>query len=691
MRLRDAAVAMGRLLGCLIALPSCAPGRRELPLRPTFSISGQIQLSPQVGADGPSTGPSFFWIDKEGVRRKIEQPNFEVQTGKFNFEFKRENLIRRLGVSKPELFALMGSAFPIERISAAGYEKNEMGYIRFEYLANAPDGTNQEAFSYSQNVVGFPLSASFGNKTILNVATSALVPIRVAAVKVKVKDATGTPLSDAQISIIPLSVLGTAESDLRTFNFKQAENYTPAATLSDAKGEGFAWPVPLGETRENKFQIVASRSGYCPKTSNPLFFSKDLGQIEITLDACSDEKINNPEINFSASFTGQTFVLDKPIGNLEAGTGCTNKETVELSLKNQGSLIRSLLVEIHEGSDKEAPVVLTQVFPTFNESISVNIPPSFANGTKASGSFFISLTGQLSEKDKAAGIKEFNFGLKGDKRISRLSANATDFEIKGLSDTPNVISGLPDAVIKLGYQKCGPGEKIAATLSDNENGFLPNKFHRCSENGITLSRDDVRWRDIASPRSSGERNIRYFYSDRYGNESEDDTGINKLNMSVVKVYVDSDAPDIGDIDLLFKTAIVPKETPVPIVSSGIVEVTPANYKDMIFGFRTNSGTIQCFASSLTNNAEPDAGSALSRFYLGTQTTKIEMFNAGALCASQGLPLSENSFRFPDEDTADATLEITVFDLAGNSSSGQLSIAPCTNTTRKDNEKVCWKN
>jgi hypothetical protein len=162
-------------------------------------------------------------------------------------------------------------------------------------------------------------------------------------------------------------------------------------------------------------------------------------------------------------------------------------------------------------------------------------------------------------------------------------------------------------------------------------------------------------------------------------------------MSVVNVYVDSDAPDLGDIDLGIKTAIAPKETLVPIDSNSVVEVTPANYKDMIFGFRTNSGTIQCFASSLTNNAEPDAGSALSRFYLGTQATKLEMFNAGALCASQGLPLSENSFRFPDEDTADATLEITVFDNAGNSSSGQLSIAPCSNTARASSEKVCWKN
>ena len=111
-------------------------------------------------------------------------------------------------------------------------------------------------------------------------------------------------------------------------------------------------------------------------------------------------------------------------------------------------------------------------------------------------------------------------------------------------------------------------------------------------------------------------------------------------MSVVKVYVDSDAPDLGDIDLGIKTAIVPKETPVPIDNISVVEVTPANYKDMIFGFKKVGATIQCFASSLTNNAEPDAGSALSRFYLGTQTTKIGMFNAGALCASKGLPLSE---------------------------------------------------
>lgn len=96
------------LIVSLCALTSCAPKERVFPVRSGFFIEGKIiDVETNQGAK-PDAERSFFWINSDGVRKKVEEISFDNATGQFRFEFQRDNLLTELGRTRSELHASMG-------------------------------------------------------------------------------------------------------------------------------------------------------------------------------------------------------------------------------------------------------------------------------------------------------------------------------------------------------------------------------------------------------------------------------------------------------------------------------------------------------------------------------------------------------------------------------------------------------
>lgn len=671
-------------------LAACAPRERVFPLRSSFFIEGKIAQPQGVVSTPLPSENHFFWIDRDGIRQTLDGVTFDPSSGQFRFEFKRENLLDRIGQTQAEEHALMGVFRPLERLSSVGFSRNELGYIRFEYLSGAlPEKTTGIA-SYVQSIAGFTMSASLGNTQSLNVASEGLPSQAVGATQVLLNDPSGKVISQGRVSVIPLAVTGSGESDIQPLDFRLDGTFTPVAALTGADGKAIVWPVPVGDGQQYKYQIVAQADGYCPKVTSPMLFSGAAELTTIVLDPCSTEQTAKNEFEFSAEFGSEVFTLSETLGSLPQGTGCTNKDSVELKLKNQSSVIRGLLVQVHEGVDASAPVVLTQVFPVFRDKINVNLPASFANGTTPNGRFFINLKAQLTDLDRAQGRADFSFGLTGDKRVSKFTADAQDFEVKSFTGAQNVISGLPDSTAQVRFFQCEKGQRIGVSINNDDSGLYPSEFIPCDANGTILQRDQLKWRDVFSTKTSGFKRVRYFYSDRYGNRSDDDVGIDKINLATAQIYVDSDSPDVSTVELGVRTAIVAKDETIPVVSTSEAQITPQTLSDFVLAFRSSGGTLQCFAESESNGSEPAEGQTISHFYLGTPKPKNEMFSASAPCATGALPLSADAVVFPADPSAAAVLKLTVFDLAGNTGSGELSIPPCVDAA-PSTELVCWKN
>jgi len=678
------------VLASLGVLTSCAPRERVFPVRSGFFIEGQISES-NVDLSGQlETERQFYWVDANGFRQKIEDVSFDASTGAFSFEFLRDNLLPSLGRTRSETYALMGLLSPLERLSNIGYSRNELGYIRFEYVRGQLPTSTRPISSYAQSVAGFTMSASLSNTRSLNVSSAGIQTQTVGAARVSVKNSEGAPLSGAHVSVIPLVVTGTGEADLQPLDFRTDATFTPVTALTDAQGNTTLWPIPIGKDQQYQYQIVAEADGFCPKVNVPKLFSDTPESVELILERCSFEDKAEKQIAFSAEYSSATFVLPENLGDLAEGTGCTNQESVALNLKSLTPLFRGLLVQVHEGADEAAPVVLTQIVPVFKDELTVRLPSSFANGTTQSGRFFINIKAQLTELDRSQGMSDFSFGLAGDKRVSSFTADAQDFEIRSSAGVQNVISGLPDSKLVIDFLGCEIGQQIGATINNSDGGLTPSEFTPCVSDGTVLIRDQLRWQDVFEPKTSGFRKVRFFFADRYGNESEDDVGLNKLNLGQSDVYVDSDPPNISDIELGVRTAIVEKNATIPFDGSGEVQITPDTLSEYVFAFRSISGTLQCLTTSVSNPSEPEEGYTLSRFFIGPPKGSSEMFEAGVPCATGSLPLTADAVVFPQDPTLPALVKITIFDQAGNFDSGELEVPACVDSS-PSSEGVCWKS
>ncbi|MEY3902012.1 MAG: hypothetical protein RL189_1318, partial [Pseudomonadota bacterium] len=445
----------------LLSAVACGRKKREVPLRGTFLVEGQLALTPEIEKKLASSPPNFAWVDKEGVRQPLSGVSFDKTTGRFSFEFKRDNLIRRIGYSLPELNALMGFNRPLERLSAQGYDQNETGFIRLEVFSEVSIGDSGEILYYTQKLAGLPMSASFSTNRSLNMDPVPIQTLKVGSIKVNVKDSSGKPVEGALVSVIPLAIFESKSDDFRPFNFRQQSIFTPSGSLSNAQGSTHAWPVPLGVDKTSKFQISVSHPNFCTQVSAPIFHDSALPAVNVTLTSCTEQQRSNNQIDWDVAFPSNLFILSQPRGSLPAGTAFTNEEKVELQFTNKSSTLRGLTVRIHEGDDTGAPVILTQEFSTFADKLVVNLPPTFNNGTSASGRFLINLIARVSDEDKAAGIKEFSKTLDGNKGVFRLEpVRQTDFQILGHNSVLDLISGQDGQKFKVKYSQCKAGIKI---------------------------------------------------------------------------------------------------------------------------------------------------------------------------------------------------------------------------------------
>lgn len=674
---------------------ACGSKTREIPLRGTFLVEGKLAFSESAQQKLNSTPPAFTWVDHNGIRQPLNNVNFNPADGKFSFEFRRENLIRKMGYSIPEFTALMGSASPLERLSTLGYDQNETGFIRVEAYSEISTGNSGEIACYMQKVAGLPMSASFSTSKSLMMGNEPIQTGKVGVVKVFVKDSNGNPIEGALVNIIPLNVVGGKTYDLRPYDMRLQSAFTPVANQTNAQGVAYAWPVPLGIDKLSKFQIAASHSKYCTQVSAPALHDVSLAATTITLVPCDEDQVKNLEVDWDVAFPSSLYVLSEPKGTLPAGTGYTNQEQVELLFKNRSALLRGITVNIHEGDSVEKPVVLTQEINTFANKIVIDLPGTFNNGTTASGRFLINLMAKLSDADLAAGKKPFSKSLTGNKGVYKLNpAVQSEFQVLGHNQIQNLISGNSDSSFVVKYTKCAPGYHIGVVISpDGKKDPIVN-YVPCDKAGNTFMLVDVFKGFTKQP---GNNVIQFFRTDEFQNKSPDDPGINQTNRRTIEI--DYGTPDPAMAVLGSHIAIVPSGTTMPKYRSDFtgaprVEISPSTLSQFAFIFASDPGGSTCdlinpIAVSNMGNPDSNTGTGVGQFYLGPTKSKADMnFSATACNDTSKKILSSDLINFPNSNADPATISLTLFDKAGNYATGIVSIPACTpsNTT----VQVCWK-
>ncbi|MEN9825314.1 MAG: hypothetical protein RI953_1059 [Pseudomonadota bacterium] len=674
---------------------ACGSKTREIPLRGTFLVEGQLAFSEAAQTKINATPPTFSWIDRNGIRQPLSNVNFNPADGRFSFEFRRENLIRKMGYSIPEFTALMGSASPLERLSTLGYDQNETGFIRLEAYSEISTGNSGEISYYTQKVAGLPMSASFSTNKSLMMGYEPIQTAKVGVVKVFVKDNNGNPIEGALVNVIPLNVFGGKTYDLKPYDLRLQSPFTPAANQSNSAGIAYAWPVPLGTDKLSKFQIAASHSGYCTQVSSPALHETSLAATTITLIPCDESQNRNLEVDWDVAFQSSLYVLSEPKGTLPAGTGYTNQEQVELQFTNKSALLRGITVNIHEGDSTEKPVVMSQDIYTFADKLVIDLPGTFNNGTTASGRFLINLMAKLSDADIAAGKKPFSKSLTGNKGVFKLNAAVqSEFQVLGHNQVQNLISGNSDGTFVVKYTKCAPGYKIGVAISPDGKKDPVVNFVACDKAGNTFKLSDVFKGFTKQP---GNNVIQFFRTDEFQNKSPDDSSINQTNRRTIEL--DYGTPDPESAVLGSHIAIVPQNTALPKLRSELtgaprVEISPSTLSQFAFIFTSDPGGSTCdlvnpIPVANMDNPDSNTGAGVGQFYLGPPKSKTEMSAAGVTCnESSKQILSSEVVNFPTLSTEPATISLTLFDKAGNDSTGTLSIPACTpsNTT----VHVCWK-
>lgn len=679
----------------LIYLLTCGCGSRtrEVPLRGTFLVEGKLALTESLSQKVKSKAPNFSWVDKSGIRQPISPINFDSTTGQFSFEFKRDNLIRKVGTSIPELSALMGWARPLERLSSQGYDQNETGFIRIEAYSEISNGNSGEISYYLQKIAGIPMSASFSTTRSLIVDAEPIATQKVGVVKVNVKNLEGQSIQGALVSVIPLSVTGSKTYDLKPFDFRTLPQFSPVASMTNADGVAQAWPIPLGTDKTTKFQITVAHADYCTQFSSPAIHESSLPAIDVKLTPCTSAERTNQDVNWDVAFPSSLFVLSEARGALPVGTGLTNQEQVELQFTNKSSVARGLTVQIHEGETTESPVVMRQEVGTFANKLVIDLPPTFRDGTTASGRFLINLIARLSDEDKAAGRAAFSKQLTGSKGVYRLDpSKETDFQLIGHKSIQNLISGQDNKPFIVKYSKCSAGIKIAIAISPEGKKDPSVSYVPCDKNGNSFLFKNV-YKGFS--KNGGNHVIQFFHTDEFLNKSPDDSGsvtpVNRRN-----IEVDYGSPNANNAVLDSFTTIIGKNDPVPPVGPPAtrVELTPSNLSDYAVAFIAPSGISKCDVVNpipVPEIATPDStsGQTVGQFYLGPVKSEAELLKSAVSCATGKIGLSGEHVTFPTNAAESASLLLTLIDTAGNYSSGSVPILPCAAAT--SGEKICWKN
>ena len=681
----------------LAFLSACGSRTREIPLRGSFLVEGALVApdnSPQLFKQRQI---SFNWIDRNGGRQPLPNIQLDLNTGKFSFEFKRENLIRKLGSSTPEINALMGAVRPLERLSTLGYEQNETGYIRLEAHSEVGTGSSGEIAFYSQRVSGLPMTASFSTNKTLNIGSSNLTNSKVGLLKVKVINTQGTVVPNAAVSVVPLAVFGVNEQDVRPFDFALQPNYIPISSLTGNDGFATAWPIPTSN-KDTKFQISVSHPEYCTQASRPTMHATSLPTLEIVMTPCTPEQRNNSQIDWDVSAPKDIFVSSKAEGIFPAGTLFTNKSQLELQLTNKSSLLRGLTVTVHKGTSAEAEALTPQEFLTFANKILINLPEYYAGGTQ-NGSFFISLKARLNDEDRTVGRSEFVKTLLGDKVVGELpEVDKSLFTVASPVGSTNKISGLEGIPFTVRFNTCTPGKKIGVFVTSNgissPNGDAKLvKFQDCNPEGNTFFFKDVAYafNDIG-----GSKVMQLFHTDRYLNESKDDSDPSRYKNRITDLHVDFGRPNVASAPLASVTAIVANTTVVPLTGTPpLVELTPANVSSHAFTFRPNGcGLVNTIGEpSITNpDGTGTTGTEIAKFYVGSSTVYSTMASRAVSCTTEKMALSADAVSFPSDPAASATVSLTLFDHAGNHGTGSLAIPRCVANPDLTNtpEGVCWK-
>jgi hypothetical protein len=484
---------------------------------------------------------------------------------------------------------------------------------------------------------------------------------------------------------------------VRPFDFALQPNYLPISSQTGNDGFAIAWPIPTAN-KDTKFQISVSHPEYCTQASQPNSHTTSLATLEIVMTPCSSEQRSNSQVEWDVSAPKDIFVSTTSEGIFPAGTLFTNKSQIELQLTNKSATLRGLTVTVHKGTSAEAEALSPQEFLTFANKILVNLPQVYTGGTQ-NGSFFITLKSRLNDDDRAAGRTEFMKTLQGDKVVGELpEVDKSLFTVTSPVGSSNTISGFNDIPFTVRFSTCSLGRKIGLLVTqngiDNPNGSSKIvKFQDCNINGNSFTFKDVAYafNDIG-----GNKVMQLFYTDRYLNESKDDTDPARFKNRITNLHVDFGRPLVSSAPLGSITAIISGATTVPVIdTTTVVQLTPANLASHFFAFR-NNGCQSVLSSGEPDITDPDGsgttGTTIAKFSTGASANYNEVVARAAACTTGKVPLSTDVVSFPSSPTANATVTVTFFDNAGNSGTGTLSFPPCVASPDSTNTPglVCWK-
>jgi hypothetical protein len=211
-------------------------------------------------------------------------------------------------------------------------------------------------------------------------------------------------------------------------------------------------------------------------------------------------------------------------------------------------------------------------------------------------------------------------------------------------------------------------------------------------NGNTFTLKDV-FKSFS--KKVGSNVIQFFRTDEFNNISADDiSAVPSENRRLIEV--DYGSPNALDAALGSLTAIVPANTNLPVSPGGLArsQITPTSVNNFSLVFTTQGSISSCSLVDpvpVEDLDPPDSnnGKDVGQFYVGPIKSRDEMLASSLTCETGKFVLSTDTVTFPADATASATLTLTLFDKAGNSSNGVLLIPPCT--APDNGERVCWQN
>ncbi len=687
------------LVGCslIVALSSCRNDNGK-----TWTVSQNLKISGKALLPDAATEATYQlnYIDQNSLRNLAEGSSFDSETSRFNLTI-NDTMFTDLGVlsSADSITANGQDVELIADFSDAGFSSKPLYQLRLELRPEELSGTQNIYYYQWLTPVDRGDIYSSDNK---NLALDTIELVEVGSAEVKITDTAGNAIENA-------SAFAILRAEVESGTADNAEAWlTPIyrPVISKTNSEGMTHVLPLNAAEGNKdFQIVAFAEGFCLFVSDLITYSEDLTTAEINLSECQEE---SSDIKISTSFPNDVKIFEESDEDSNIyEVAYTNDKSMFIRVDSYSKDIRPLEIRVYDGHNSEDEnLLLKQTTEYFKSQVEIELPNIFPSQNSTDGSFLISVTPVLNNKDLESQENQEALQLLGRKK---LTAPDIDFmeqlQLKSSADVNNIVSGLTGNSFSVSQSKCLDGEAIGISVASED-----AVFSECKDQVASFNVDDFSF--AASSGEGEEKSFTFYFRDRFGNVSDDDPA----NRNIVDVQIDYGLPTISDSDVYLKFGIAnssdaagtdanryifPEGAYVDMDEdeTDTLIITPSTISNFVFRFASPS---QCSydATAADGIYSGSNGAKLVGFKLAansaalSETEQIECL-ADEASETRDLTLSSSLVSFPTNSSSDASFVVKVIDYAGHQSQDlTVSIPAChsnAESVESDPKKpVCWR-